>query len=212
MVMKTIENYEVLQPYFSVGDGPYYIVDKKYIERCFVYDCYNDWGGKIGHTDAGDYSLYNLEIDSAMYDMRSAGCKIFGEGFSDIDLYSNGELSIENYDELKGVTASEEEIIEWMYEWEKNNAIYTEADVITWWDGSNNNTRIIDGDEWVADLVRIDGSEILADFEKALQRGDVSESDYEHEYRGDVYCFTMHPYIPSFYNYKVIKLTDIEEE
>ena len=210
--MKANENYEVLEPYFCY-ENVYYLVDKDNIEKCALYDCYNSWGGKIGHTDAGDYSLHNVEGDSALYNMRQEGCKVFGEGFADIELgYDDEDIYISNYDELEGVAASEEEINEWINEWEKNNANYTEVEAITWWDGSNNCTRIIDGDEWCADLVRIDGSEILADFEKALQRGDVSKSDYKYEYRGDVYRFEKDIYNMTFYDYEVTKLADIEEE
>lgn len=208
--MKTIENYEVLESFY--GDR-IYILEKNSIERCFLYNCYNDYGQQIGHTDAGDYSLHNVEGDSALYNMRQEGCKVFGEGFADIELcYDDEDIYISNYDELEGVTASEEEINEWINEWEKNNANYITTDVITFWNGHNMESHMLDAEECFADLQRIDGSEILADFEKALQRGDVSKSDYKYEYRGDVYRFEKDSYNMTFYDYEVTKLADIEEE
>lgn len=208
--MKTIENYEVLESFY--GDR-IYILEKNSIERCFLYNCYNDYGQQIGHTDAGDYSLHNVEGDSALYDMRQEGRQVFGEGFADVELDYDGEdIYISNYDELEGVAASEEEINEWLNNWEKNNANYTEVDTITWWDGNNNRSLVVDSEYLWVGLIRVDGGEILADLEKALQRGDVSESDYLYEYRGDVYRFTKEAYRRNFYDYKVTKLTDIEEE
>lgn len=211
--MKTNETYEVLKSYFYDEDV-YYLVDKDSIKKCDLYECYNDYGQQIGHTDAGDYSLHNVEGDSALYDMRKEGCKVFGEGFAGVDVvgYDGEDIYISNYDELEGVVAaSEKEINEWLNNWEKNNAYYITVDAIIWWDGHNYESKILDAEEYFAELRRIDGKEILADFEKALQRGDVSKSNYECEYRGDVYRFVKDAYC-NFYDYKVTKLTDIEEE
>lgn len=208
--MKTIENYEVLESFY--GDR-IYILEKNSIERCFLYNCYNDYGQQIGHTDAGDYSLHNTEGDSALYDMRQKGCKVFGEGFADVELDYDGEdIYISNYDELEGVAASEEEINEWLNDWEKNNAYYIAVDAITWWNGHNYESKILDAEECFAELRRIDGSEILADFGKAMQKGNVSKNNDTYEYRGDVYRFAKYNYERDFYDYIVTKLTDIEEE
>ena len=210
MLMKTNENYEVLK---SIYEDGIYIVDKDNIEESYLHDCYGEDGQIIGHTDAGDYSLHNTVGDSAIFDMRQDGCKVFGEGFADIELgYDDEDIYISNYDELEGVTASEEEIDAWLNEWEKNNANYTEVDAITWWNGHNYESKMLDAEECFAELRRIDGSEILADFEKAVKRGDVSESDYKYEYRGDIYRFEKDSYNMTFYDYEVTKLADIEEE
>ena len=208
--MKTNENYEVLKSFFDYGDV-YYLVDKDSITTCELYDCYNNWGGKIGHTDAGDYSLHNTVGDSALFDMRQEGCKVFGEGFADVELgYDAEDIYISNYDELEGITASEEEIDAWLNEWEKNNANYMTTDVITFWNGHNMESHMLDAEECFADMKRIDGKEILADFEKALERGDVSKNKWTYVYKGDVYCFIHYACRPCFYDYEVVKLEDID--
>lgn len=208
-----MENYEVLKFYNSYDEDVYYLVDKDSIKKCDLYECYNDYGQQIGHTDAGDYSLHNTVGDSAIYDMRQEGCKVFGEGFADVELgYDDEDIYISNYNELEGVAASEKEINEWLNNWEKNNAYYITVDAIIWWDGYNYESKILDAEEYFAELRRIDGKEILADFEKALQRGDVSKNNYAYEYRGDVYRFEKYNYERNFYDYIVTKLTDIEEE
>lgn len=208
--MKTNETYEVLESYFCDEDV-YYLVDKDDIKKCDLCDCYNNYGQQIGHTDAGDYSLHNTVEDSAICDMRQEGRKVFGESFADVELDYNGEdIYISNYDELEGITASEEEINEWLNNWEKNNAYYIEADAITWWNGHNYESKMLDAEECFAELKRIDGGEILADFEKALQRGDVSKDEHIYEYRGDKYCFIKKCGYPRFYEYEVVELTDLE--
>lgn len=73
-------------------------------------------------------------------------------------------------------------------------------------------SHMLDAEECFADLKRIDGGEILADFEKALERGDVSKNKWTYVYKGDVYCFIHNAGKSCFYDYEVVKLEDIDIE
>lgn len=100
--------------------------------------------------------------------MIEEGVKKFGESFADVEINLD-ELTVENYDELE-IGISEEDLNAWISKWEEENANYTTADYITWWDGSNYRTHIIDADEYGATLKRVDDKlarEILSANEKS---------------------------------------------
>ena len=76
----------------------------------------------------------------------------------------------ENNIPLEEIGISEEDLNAWISKWEEENANYTTADYITWWDGSNYRTHIIDADEYGATLKRVDDKlarEILSAYEKS---------------------------------------------
>lgn len=127
--------FEILREIYE--DERIYIVRVEDIEKsAYLHDAYNEYGKKWDAEGAGDYSLHNTEGDWAFCDMIKEGVKTFGEVFSAITIDCN-DLTVENYDELEGIEAGEKEINQWIKDWEKENANYTTADYITWWNGHN---------------------------------------------------------------------------
>lgn len=148
-----------------------YIIDDANIEKGRLCDTYDEFGQRVGETGAGDYSLHNDEGRSAFYDMLNEGAKIFGEAFYDAEI-NTVDLLLENYEYLKnaGIKACEEEITQWINNWEKKNANYTTVRHLTWWNGCNYQTHILDDEECGADLERVSGemeAEILAAYANA---------------------------------------------
>lgn len=166
--MKTSE-YTVLREINSDERRIYIVRTEKIEKEAFLHDAYNDYGQIWDAEGAGDYSLHNTEGDYAFLDMVKAGAERFGQSFSDIEI-NHKDLYVENYDELEGIEASEDEINAWISEWEKENANYTTADCITWWNGHNFRTHVIDAEEYGATLERVEGKlkeEILSAYEEA---------------------------------------------
>lgn len=163
--MKTSE-YTVLREIYE--DERIFIVRNSDIKfNASLHDAYNEYGQIQDAEGAGDYSLHNTESDWAFCDMIKAGVKKFGERFSDIEINYNN-LYVENYDELEGIEANEDEINAWISKWEEENANYTIADYITWWNGHNYQSHVIDAEEYGANLKRVDkklAEEILSAYD-----------------------------------------------
>lgn len=163
-----MKEFEVLREIYE--DERIFIVRTEDIDKdAYLHDAYNEYGQKWDAEGAGDYSLHNMESDWAFCDMVKEGIEKFGESFSDIEINHNN-LCVENYDELKGIEASEDEINAWISKWEKENANYTIADYITWWNGNNFQTHVINAEEYGATLKRVDdklAKEILSAYSEA---------------------------------------------
>lgn len=187
-----------------------YIVRTEDIEKeAYLHDAYNEYGQKWDAEGAGDYSLHNTEGNYAFSDMIEEGVKIFGESFYNVEIDYN-DLTVENYDELEGIVASEAEINAWISEWEGKNATYTTADYITWWNGHNFRTHVIDAEEYGATLKRVDAKlaeEILSAYNEADDWGDFGTGC---ECRAKGFTFKTTRY-PSFYEAEVI-IGEEEEE
>lgn len=148
------KEYEVLREIYE--EERIYIVRNEDIEKnAYLNDAYNQYGQKWDAEEACDYSLHNTESDYAFSEMIAEGVKRFGEAFCDVELDCS-TLTVENYDELEGIGASEEDLNAWISGWEEENAIYTTADYITWWDGHNYQTHVIDAEEYGATLKKVD--------------------------------------------------------
>lgn len=161
------KEYEVLREIYE--EERIYIVRNEDIEKdAYLHDAYNEYGQKWDAEGAGDYSLHNAEGNYAFSEMIAEGAKTFGEAFYDVEIDYN-DLTVENYDELEGIVASEAEINAWISEWEEKNANYTTADCITWWNGHNYQTHVIDAEEYGATLKRVDdklAEEILSAYKE----------------------------------------------
>ena len=161
------KEYEVLREIYE--EERIYIVRNEDIEKdAYLHDAYNEYGQKWDAEGASDYSLHNGEGDWAFRDMIKEGVKKFGEAFADVEINLRN-LTVENYEDLDGIEASEEDLNAWISGWEEENANYTTTDYITWWNGHNFRTHVIDAEEYGATLKRVDdklAEEILSAYKE----------------------------------------------
>lgn len=184
-----------------------FIVNDEDIEKGCLHNTYNQYGQKVGHTYACDYSLHNNEGTWAFEEMRKEGVDKFGEGFFEIEI-DTADLSVQNYDDLKeeGIEVSEKELNEWIKEWEKKNANYTCVEHITWWNGNNYQSHVLEDEEYGATLKRVD-----EDLEKSILAAYEEAEDWEDSRcRVGGYTFKTTRY-PHFYVAKVVIGEDEDE-
>lgn len=188
-----------------------FIVNDEDIEMGYLHNTYDQYGQKIGHTYACDYSLHNDEGTWAFEEMRKEGVDKFGEAFSEIEI-DTADLSVQNYADLEeiGIEASEEELNEWIRKWEEENANYTEVSHITWWNGNNFQSHILEDEEYGATLKRVS-----EDLEKSIlaaygEAEDWEEMEFGSQCRVGEYTFETTRF-PHFYVAEVITGEDEEE-
>lgn len=188
-----------------------FIINDEDIEIGYLHNTYGQYGQKVGHTYACDYSLHNDEGTWALEDMRKDGVEKFGEGFSEIEI-DTSSLAVENYEELSelGIEASEEKLNEWVRKWEKENANYTEVSHVTWWNGHNFQSHVLEDEEYGATLKRVSEDlekSILAAYEEAEDWEDLGG---ESRCRVGEYTFKTTRY-PHFYVAEVVIGEDEDE-
>lgn len=165
--MKT--KYTILRDW----EGRTFIVPKDEISyNAPSHDKYQN-GIKYSAYDAGDYSLENSE-SSAEEDMKKEGIKIFGDSFKDVELDS--DLVACNLEEI-GLEDKEEKINEFISTWEEENRVDELETYITWWDGSNYQSKTIGEDPWceLKEMPEEEAEEILKAYEEAREYGEWEE-------------------------------------
>ena len=139
--MKT--NYIVLKD----SEDRFYFVSPEQIERNEpLHDTY-DQGRKVTAEEAGDYSIRNIE-SCCGEDLRAAGVERFGESFQNLswDWDYEGAFQIENL-EGTGLEDKEEEILNFISSWCKENESYVMCDSYTYWNGHNYKSIVLKQDE-----------------------------------------------------------------
>lgn len=153
--------------------GDLFIVSTDKIEQIYLHDAYDEFGQQFGYDNAGDYSIYNSQ-GAAQDDMREAGAAVFGENFKSLDFEAdctddNPEITFDNLDDME-LSDRHDEIVEFMKNWEKENAIYAECECVNYFDGNNWQSKIINAVEFGAELFNLDEdleNEILNAYENA---------------------------------------------
>lgn len=123
-------------------DEQYLIVSNDIIYKENVFETYDKYGFKVGHENAGDYSIYNQysdlsdsvldEIRKRMNLSEDDEIELNGDNSSELAILINGE---EN-----------EEAEDIATEFEHENSNYEEVLAITYWDGHNWKTFTLDGE------------------------------------------------------------------
>lgn len=142
-----------------------YIIDADDVKKVNLHDCYDQDGQQLDAEASGDYSLKNCYCDSMENEMKAKGVEIFGESFSDME-YDKNDLTIDNAEEI-GLKEKEKEINDFISKFEEDEAYYIECEAIQYWDGHNNRSAIIGGEEVGAEYEYEDSElekEILNEF------------------------------------------------
>ena len=171
-----VDEYTVLKEIYTDEERIFIVRNEDIVRNGYLHDTYDQYGQELDEESAGDYSLKNW-YSSAISDMRLELEKMFNEDesnekerymFEDLEI-NISDLTVEDYEGLD-IPMSEEDLNNWIKEWEKKNANYTTVDYITWWNGHNFQTHIIDAEEYGATLKRIDdklAEEILSAYSEA---------------------------------------------
>lgn len=199
--MKTENLMKVLKD----NEGDLFIVSTDKIEQIYLHDACDSFGQQFGYDNAGDYSIYNSQ-SAAQNDVREAGAAIFGENFKSLDFEAdctddNPEITFDNLDDME-LSDRHDEIVEFMKDWEKENAIYVECECVNYFDGNNWQSKIINAVEFGAELFNIDEdleNEILNAYENADDWQDFGTGSRS-ESCGYVFETTS---CPSFYSAKI---------
>lgn len=169
-----------------------YIITADDVAKVYLHDCYDQYGQQLDAEAAGDGSLKNYYCDNMKIDMIDKGIEIFGESFDDME-YNLDDLTIENAEEI-GLKDKEKDINAFIQKFEKEEAIYTECEAIQYWDGHNNRSAIIGGEEVGADYEYTGDSlekEILKEFSK------IESPEYNRGFatvKGEKYTFRFSQY------------------
>jgi len=133
------------------GNGVYSIVNKdsidtaNYIETTYLCETYDNYGNKVGCYDAGCYSFDNS--DSGMHE----DCiKEINEKFNlNLD-YETWMCDIDDWKEYLESDVPEDKIgkiLEFIEEFEKENAQHIEVKAVTYWNGHNWQSIVLEHDE-----------------------------------------------------------------
>lgn len=144
-----------------------YIIAADVVKKVNLHDCYDQYGQQLDAEASGDYSLKNCYCYSMENEMKAKGVEIFGESFSDME-YDKNNLTIDNAEEI-GLKEKEKEINDFISKFEEDEANYIECEAIQYWDGHNNRSAIIGGEEVGADYEYTGDSlekEILKEFSR----------------------------------------------
>ena len=169
-----------------------YIIAEEDVQTVNLHDCYDQYGQRLDAEAAGDYSLKNCYCDSMKAEMIEKGIKIFGESFDDIE-YNLDDLTIENAEEI-GLKDKEKGINAFIQKFEEDEANYIECSAIQYWDGHNNRSAIIGGEEVGADYEYTGDwleKEILKEFSK------IENPEYNRGFatvKGEKYTFRFSQY------------------
>ena len=146
-------------------------VKENEIETVRLSDCFDKYGNKIGHFNAEDYCLAN-EIGEAMMDLINSISDTFYIDADDIELIETDN----NVFVIDPVCCIDDEqgkkINEYIKKWQSKNEKFVEALAITYFDGHNWQSEILEidgiGNDY-SDYFIINDSEIEADLEEAFE-------------------------------------------
>lgn len=150
-----MSNYIFLTENFA-EETKYFAIPEDRIETLLYHECYAEYGEKVGHAWAEDYSLDN-EFCTAKEDCEEAVKEKFGlesviiydgivysfDGI-DADDYHGDFLSddIEGADEHNATLQKIIDINAFIHAWRKQNEVFTEVRGFNYWDGHNHKSII----------------------------------------------------------------------
>ena len=146
-------------------------VKKNEIETVRLSDCFDKYGNKIGHFNAEDYCLSN-EIGEAMMDLIISISDTFYIDADDIELIET-DNNVFVIDPVCCIDDEQEKRInEYIKKWQSKNEKFVEALAITYFDGHNWQSEILEidgiGNDY-SDYFIIDDSEIEVDLDEAFE-------------------------------------------
>lgn len=126
------------------------------IEELVLSDTYDQFGQKIGHDNAGDYSIHNSYSDAEYYCIKELIEK-FKLKFVDEDnnednndylhqqlTIQGGKINLENFEDEDIINFDEKAINAFIKKWEEKNAEYNTVEGFNYWDGRNWQTVIVE--------------------------------------------------------------------
>lgn len=141
------------------------------IETVRLSDCFDAYGNKIGHFNAGDYCLAN-ENGEAMMDLINSISDTFDIDADDIELIET-DNNVFVIDPVCCIDDEQEKRInEYIKKWQSKNEKFVEALAITYFDGHNWQSEILEidgiGNDY-SDYFIINDSEIEVDLDEAFE-------------------------------------------
>lgn len=154
----------------NTGDCSFAIVHAEDIEEVNYSETYSEYGQRISHYDAGDWTFGNPDFEKELEEA-------IRENF--VDITEENEIRFEDEDVLVD-WEKHEEATKFAKEYNEENAVYATCTVINYWDGHNHRTIVLDDDYGTNLLWRFASEE---EEEKILSQYETAEFG---EYEGGV--------------------------
>lgn len=128
---KSVPAYIFLKEKWAEGARPILVVSSE-IETLNIADTYNQYGAKVGHTDAGDYSIKNISYSDAYWDMLAAVRSKYN-----IDETIEFDIDVEDLVATEEIGVGAAELKDFCEEWCKENETFNTIEGFNYWDGRN---------------------------------------------------------------------------
>lgn len=162
------------------------LIEDEQIITEYIFETYDQYGQPIGHTAAGDASVFN-EYSPLYSDVKTKLIERFGLP-KDTEVIISGDDIDELVVEVDGETDAKYE--KFVKEYEEENSIYEEIEAVTYFNGHNWQTFVLSGDNADGDVLNDDDDTAidilkgwndveLHDFKPAIERGNANGYTFE---------------------------------
>lgn len=181
-----------------------YAIENDRISTMYVHDTYNDNGQKNNEYDSNDYSVCNSA--SELKDLcENAIAEKFNIDVNDFEL---DDLTIDYFGDEE---VDEKEINNFIEEYEKENAVYTELEGFNYWDCRNWKTVVTSTEYGEPNYEIIDNEELIVKFEAAIKdRSFIEEKTGKRIFKGNGYYVINNSWSDSFACWELMSEEDYE--
>jgi hypothetical protein len=174
-----MSTYIFLTENYNEGPTTYYAIAADKIEALNLSETYDQHGQLVGHTNAGDYHLDNLEGTAAIEDCKTAIADKFGIDYDNINIENVGDDTfkiVAGYGEEYGF--DEAAVNAFIKEWREENESLTDVKGFTYWDGHNWKTVTTSINFGEPSHSIVDDEKLIAELNEAIENKSFEKSGF----------------------------------